>query len=307
MRTPSTSATAVDPSVTPDAAGHPYVDTGIPPFGALLKSWRNTRRYSQLDLALEAGISQRHLSFLESGRSQPSRDMIQCLAIALQIPLRERNGLLLAAGYAPGYLERPLESPEMRMVKQAMEATLQHHLPYPALAVDRHWDLVSHNSAVDRLLGILGAPADIWRRVDPSGGQNLLRLTLHPQGLQPLIRNWQRVAPLVLRRLQQEAAANPTNLRLRALFSELCGLPGIPLRWPEAPGGQAPPPAITLELGTEMGTPLRLFSMVCTFGTAQDVTAAELRLELFFPGDETTAAFFRGKQPLGSPNPDERT
>jgi len=154
-------------------------------FGDLLKAWRTARRYSQLELALETQVSQRHLSFLECGRAGPSRDMAMHLSQVLRVPLRERNDLLMAAGYAPVYPERPLEDGEMAAIRQALETTLRHHEPFPALVVDRQWNVVLHNAAVDRLIGLLGPPARVWRRVDPSGRRNLMRLTLHPQGLQP--------------------------------------------------------------------------------------------------------------------------
>lgn len=271
------------------------------PFGVLLKSWRASRRYSQLDLAVEAGVSQRHLSFLESGRAQPSREMILQLSEVLRVPLRERNDLMLAAGFAPLHQERRLDSPDMASVRQAVEATVGHHEPYPALAVDRHWDVVLQNPAVDRLVGMLGSPSRVWQRVDPSGRRNLMRLTLHPWGMQPLVRNWRRAATLLLRRLQREVDANPANARLRTLFSDLCALPGIPPRWRHAEWDAAPPPALALELGSEGAPSLKLFSMVCTFGTAMDVTVDEMRLELFFPSDEYTAAFFRGAR-SGAPS-----
>lgn len=262
-------------------------------FGALLRSWRSFRRYSQLDLAMETEVSQRHLSFLESGRAQPSRGMILQLSEVLQIPLRERNELLLAAGFAPMYPERALDGQDMLAVRLALEATLGHHEPYPALAVDRHWDVVLQNKAADRFIALLGPPADVWRRVDPTGGRNLMRLTLHPEGLRPLIRNWDQTAGVLLGRLQREARANPADARLRGLLAELSALPGMPARGPGGGPDSAPPPVLTLNLGLGAAT-LALFSMVCTLGTAMDVTADELRLELLFPGDEATARFLRG-------------
>ena len=262
-------------------------------FGTLLKSWRAARRYSQLELAEEARVSQRHLSFLESGRAQPSREMIQQLSEALRVPLRERNDLMLAAGFAPLYPERDLDSSDMLSVRQALEATLRHHEPYPALVVDRQWDVVLLNRAADRLLGMLGDPARVWERVDPSGRRNLMRLTLHPAGMQPLIVNWRQVSTLLLKRLQGEVEANPANFRLRELLAELTALPGIPPHWQDGVWTSAPPPVLALELGGQGAPALKLFSMICAFGTALDVTADELRLELVFPSDEATAGFFR--------------
>ena len=270
-------------------------------FGALLKSWRAARRYSQLALALEANVSQRHLSFLESGRAQPSREMVLTLSEVLGVPLRERNDLLLATGFAPLYGARPLDSADMVAVKHALDLTLRHHEPYPALAVDRQWNVVLHNSAVDRLLELVGVPSRVWLAVDPSGRRNLMRLTLHPLGMQPLVRNWDEVATALLARLQREVTVHPTDLALRGLLSELCALPGLPLRWRHARGEVTPPPVLALELGPPGQPALRLFSMVSTFGTAMDVTADELRLELLFPQDEFTADFLGGRS--GTPSP----
>jgi transcriptional regulator with XRE-family HTH domain len=261
-------------------------------FCALLKSWRTSRRFSQLDLAMEAKVSQRHLSFLESGRAQPSREMVLHLSNVLRIPLRERNYLLLAGGFAPQYQERPLESLDMAAVKQALEATLRHHEPYPALAVDRWWNVVLQNAAVDRLIALLGSPPSVWQRVDPTGRHNLMRLTLHPRGLQPLVRNWQETATVLITRLQSEVLSNPADAQLGALFSDLCALPGIPSDWSQATWALTLPPVLTIELGKQSEPSLKIFSMVCRFGTAMDVTADEMRLELIFPGDDYTAAFF---------------
>jgi transcriptional regulator with XRE-family HTH domain len=259
----------------------------------LLRAWRTARRYSQLELAEETQVSQRHLSFLESGRANPSREMVTHLAQVLNVPLRERNELLVAAGYAPVYPERALGDADMAAIRQALETTLQHHEPYPALVVDRQWNVVLRNAAVDRLVGLLGEPARVWKRVDPSGGRNLMRLTLHPEGLQPLVADWPDAATAILVRLQAEVRANPANTELRALLEDLCALPGVPSTdhvFAAAPTMQVP--VLPLRLRKE-GVTLELFSMVCTFGTAMDLTADELRLELLFPSDEVTARFLR--------------
>lgn len=269
------------------------VRAGPPRFGELLRSWRSARRYSQFELALQTQVSQRHLSFLESGRAQPSRDMVLHLAQALGVPLRERNDLLVAAGFAPVYAERALNDGAMAAIRQALETTLRHHEPYPALVVDRCWNVVLHNAAVDRLIGLLGEPAQVWARVDPCGGRNLMRLTLHPDGLQPLLVDWPATAAALLMRLQVEAQANPANAALQHLLADLRALPGVPSHL--SPVGTLPSmevPVMTLRLRQGEVT-LDLFSMICTFGTALDLTADELRLELLFPGDETTAGFLR--------------
>ena len=266
---------------------------GVRAFGDMLKAWRTARRYSQLELAEETQVSQRHLSFLESGRASPSREMVTHLAQVLRVPLRERNDLLMAAGYAPLYPERALGDVDMAVIRQALESTLHHHEPFPALVVDRQWNIVLQNAAMGRLIGLLGEPARVWKKVDPSGGRNLMRLTLHPKGLQPLVLDWPHTASALLMRLQAEVQANPANTNLRALLAELRALPGVPST--DHSSSAAPMmqvPVLTLKLQMR-GVTLELFSMVCTFGTALDLTADELRLELLFPCDEVTARFLR--------------
>ncbi len=260
-------------------------------FSALLKAWRGARKLSQLDLALEAGVSQRHLSFLESGRAQPSRDMVLQLCDALDVPLRERNTLLEGAGFAALYRERRLDSAEMNAVRQALEISLKHHEPFPAIVVNLDWNLVLRNQPAEKFLGLLGPPEKVWARVDPSGEFNVMRMTLHPQGMQPLLRNWEQVVNLILSRLQREVAAAPASHKLRTLYKEVSAYPGVPARI--STGWQTPPPPILpLELG--MGDiSLKVFTMISTFGTAQDITAEELRLEYFYPADEFTTQFFR--------------
>lgn len=260
-------------------------------FGPLLRAWRGQRKRSQLDLALDAGVSQRHLSFIESGRARPSRAMILQLTRALDMPLRERNRLLLAAGFAPHYAERPLAGADMTAVRQALELMLRHAEPYPAMVVDRQWNLVQANAATQRFLALRGDPEHIWHRVDPSGKRNTLRLSFHPDGMQPVLRNLEQVATLTLARLQREVAADPANAALRELYDELTALPGISPRWRGQPGDAVPPPVLPLDLALGDDT-LRLFSMISTFGTALDVTTEELRVESFFPADEFTANFF---------------
>lgn len=253
------------------------------------------RRCSQLELAHDTQVSQRHLSFLESGRAQPSRGMVARLAHVLGLPLRARNELLVAAGYAPLYPERALDSADMVAIRQALETTLQHHEPWPALVIDRQWNVVLQNAAVDRLIGLLGEPARVWRRVDPSGGRNLMRLTLHPRGLQPLVADWPGTATAILARLQAELRANPANSALRALLADLWALPGVASVDHTVAGVPSMQlPVLPLRLH-KAGVSLALFSMVCTFGTALDLTADELRLELLFPSDEATAQFLRGR------------
>lgn len=292
MRRPS-GQSIQPPSARPVPAAKGDETGGMRAFGDLLRAWRTARRYSQLELAGQTQVSQRHLSFLESGRASPSREMVTHLAQVLHVPLRERNDLLVAAGYAPLYPERTLDDVDMAAIRQAVETTLHHHEPFPALVVDRQWNIVLHNAAVDRLVGLLGEPYEVWKKVDPSGGRNLMRLTFHPKGLQPLVVDWPHTASALLMRLQAEVQANPTNVGLQALLADLRALPGVSMtdhRSAGAPTMQVP--VLTLKLQTS-GETLELFSMVCTFGTALELTADELRLELLFPCDEVTARFLR--------------
>ncbi len=255
--------------------------------GALLRSWRDARKRSQMNLALDAGVSQRHLSFIESGRSHPSREMLLQLAAALELPLREQNRLLLAGGFAPAHPERSLEANDMQAVRQALEMMLYHHQPYPAVVLDAQWNLVMCNAAWEALLATLGA--DLWERV---GGRNVVLLCFHPLGLQTRLRNWDTAATLILARLQREVAAAPANGELRSLLDRVLSMPGLPSQWRSQAWPTLPPPMLQLEL--DLGPlGLKLFSMISTFGTALDVTTEELRVESFFPGDAASADFFR--------------
>lgn len=261
-------------------------------FGNALRRWRRERRLSQLDLALAADVSQRHVSFMESGRAHPSRAMVLQLAEALDLPLRERNRLLVAAGFAPAYATRELNDPDMAPVRQALELMLTHHEPNPALVLDRNWNLLMQNQAMGRAFAILDDPEALWRRVCGDGPRNLLKLTFHPEGARPFIRNWSEVANLLLWRSRREAETT-ANDTLHAVVDEILDYEGIPKRWrmpthPDAP----PPPILPLEyvIGDQ---PLRLFSMLSSFGTAQDVTADEIRVETFFPADDASGELLR--------------
>ncbi|PWC37841.1 helix-turn-helix transcriptional regulator [Azospirillum sp. TSO35-2] len=253
-----------------------------PPVGALLRSWRQRRGFSQLDLACEADISTRHVSFLETGRSQPSRSMLIHLAERLDVPLRERNALLVAAGYAPVYSEHSLDSPAMQAARKAVDLVLAGHEPFPALAVDRHWHLLAANRAVAPLLDGVAAAL-----LTPP--VNVLRLSLHPDGLAGRIGNWAEWRDHILTRLsrQIEVAADPALIALR---SELQGYPAPTTATPSPPpGGDGHPDVVVpLRLRTAAGT-LNLFSTTTVFGTAVDVTLSELAIEAFFPADAETA------------------
>jgi transcriptional regulator with XRE-family HTH domain len=261
-------------------------------FAVFLRRWRTERRYSQLELASRSNISQRHLSFLESGRSSPSRAMVLQLSQALNLPLQARNQALLAAGFAPLYPRRDLEDAGMRAVRDALIGVLTHHEPLPAMVVNRQWDVVLHNAAFGRLLAALGPPEQVWATVDSTGRHNLMRLTFHPKGLQPHIEDWPGTAQELLARLRQERDARPDLGELADLFREMSAWLGTGHAPAQHDPGMPLPPVLSLRLRAQ-GQLLALFSMVCSFGSAQDVMAEDLRLELMFPSDPATDAFFR--------------
>lgn len=244
--------------------------------GGVLRDWRRRRRFSQLDLAGEAQVSSRHLSFVESGRAGASRELLLRLAEGLDMPLRERNRLLLAAGYAPVHAERALDSPDMGAARAAVDAVLAGCEPYPAIAVDRRWTLVAANAAVGRLTA--GVAASL---LEPP--VNVLRLSLHPLGLAGRIENLSQWRRHVLHRLkaQAEASGDPVLLELHA---ELSALPGR--------GGTPPTPldaiATPLRLRDAAGRTLSLISTTTVFGAANEVTLSELTLECFYPANEAT-------------------
>jgi transcriptional regulator with XRE-family HTH domain len=253
------------------------------PFGEHLRHWRQHRRLSQLDLASDAAISTRHLSFVETGRASPSREMVLRLAERLQVPLRERNALLVAAGYAPMYRERPLDDPALAAARQAVDLILKGHEPYPALAVDRHWNLVAANAMVPHLLA--GA--------DPSLLQppmNVLRLSLHPLGLAPRIVNLAQWRRHLFERLRQQVQQTGDGT-LAALLEELQAYPAPDAGQPELEGEHIGI-AMPLQFRSDKGV-LSFISTTTVFGTANDVTLQELTLETFFPADEATASALR--------------
>jgi transcriptional regulator with XRE-family HTH domain len=250
--------------------------------GSLLRDWRRRRRLSQLELALEAGVSTRHLSFVETGRSRPSAEMVLHLAERLDVPLRERNDLLLAAGFAPQYSARSFQDPALSEVRQAVSRVLAAHEPYPAIAVDRYWNLVASNEALGPFLE--GVASDLL--VPPV---NTIRLALHPQGVAPRILNLGEYRADLIERLDR-AAQLTGDPELAALHDEMLGYPG-----PEAPRDPSPAgPAVAVGLRLapppgEDGPELSFFSTITTFGTAVDVTVSELALEAFYPADAQTA------------------
>jgi transcriptional regulator with XRE-family HTH domain len=252
------------------------------PVGDLLREWRQQRRLSQLDLALEAEVSARHISFLETGRSLPSREMVLRLAEQLEVPLRERNELLLAAGYAPYYPERSLDDPALRQAREAVRLVLIGHEPYPALAVDRYWNLVAANQAV----------APFFAGVAPALTQapiNVLRATFHPEGVAPRIANFTQWRAHMLKRVQRQVQRTG-DARLADLLAELRGYQSpANLDDEPAPDFEVPGMVVPLRLRTDQGV-LSFLYTTTLFGTPLDVTLAEIGIEAFYPADEATAA-----------------
>jgi transcriptional regulator with XRE-family HTH domain len=256
-------------------------------FPHLLKTWRQRRRLSQLDLALSSGVSQRHVSFLESGRAKPSRSMILQLSETLEVPLRERNDWLIAAGFAPIFKARPLDDPQMSQVMAAVRMMLASHAPFPAVAIDRAWNIRMANAPFDMLSAMIGA--DVWTRV---GGaeRNLMRLFFHPNGIRPFVTNWKSIAPLLWHRAQREAEALGGD-EMKRVLAELGQYQDEHTLWSAEDAALVP--VLPLEIAKD-GLRISLFTVIATFGTAQDVTAEELRIESLFPADEATERLFRG-------------
>ncbi|MDB5807629.1 MAG: family transcriptional regulator [Betaproteobacteria bacterium] len=280
------------------AAPHQPAVTALDSFGDLLRYWRAKRGLSQLDLAGEAAISQRHLSFLESGRSQPSREMVLKLGLVLDVPLRQRNMMLGAAGFAAAYSERNLTDPELREVKQALDFMLAQAEPFPAIVVDRLWNLVMTNEAAGVMMQWLaGAPSPATKNATNHGeGEiNIIQLLLHPQGVRNHVVNWREVAGDVIHWIHREAIAEGPAGPAHALLDELLKIDGIPADWRTPYLESRVVPFLPLVLRRD-SVELRLFTTITTLGTPHDVTLHELRMESFFPADEATAAWFRARR-----------
>jgi transcriptional regulator with XRE-family HTH domain len=259
----------------PHAESHPSI-------GPLLQHWRRARNLSQLALAHEANVSPRHVCFLETGRAKPSRDMVLLLADTLAVPLRERNALLLAAGFAPMFRESMLEDEELAPVRTAIQAILKQQEPYPAVVMNRYWDIVATNGAASRFFGML-----LGDRTPPGAG-NVLRLMFHPEGLRPFVENWETVAQALVRRVHREAVGGALDAAGRQLLSEILAYPGVPARWRSPDFGTPLVPVVPVTFRHGERT-FRFFSAVTVLGTPQDITLQELRIEGFFPLDEASA------------------
>ena len=250
--------------------------------GALLKQWRERRRMSQLSLALEAEISTRHLSFLETGRAQPSREMLLLLARTLEMPLRGRNELLTSAGYAPIYHETALEAPEMAQARRAFDFMLRQQEPYPAMVLDRHWNILKTNEAMGRVMSLFLDPAAI----EALGPPNAMRLSYHPKALRPFIANWEATAAAFIQWLHRDFLRTG-DAETRRLLDELLSYPDVPRRWQSLDLDASTAPFLVIDLA-KGDTRLQFFTLLASLGTPYDITLHELRIECFFPADEAT-------------------
>lgn len=274
------------------------------PIGRLLQHWRQVRRKSQFVLALDAGVSARHLSFIESGRANPSREMVLRLATTLAIPFRERNDLLTAAGYAHVFRETGLTAPELTHARQAIELILQHQEPFPAVVMDRHWNLVTANQAATRFFGLM-----LEGSVPPSP-PNVVKLMFHPQGLRPRVANWEAVAESLIQRVHREAVGGVPDEATDRLLAEVRSYPGVPGRWSELGATTTMAPVIPVQF-RKGDLALDFFSTVTTLGTPRDITLQEIRIECFFPANDATTHAARAlaeRERAGQDRPrDERT
>jgi transcriptional regulator with XRE-family HTH domain len=254
-----------------------FPEGGALGFGRLLRQWRTTRHLSQLALATDAGISSRHLSFLETGRAQPSREMVQLLAGMLDVPLGERNALLVSAGYAPAYGERHLGAPELEPVRSALQFILRQQEPFPALVLDGEWNVVMRNAASHRIFELFRGTTD---------HVNVMRTVFDPNGLRPFITNWPSIAECLMHSLHREVAAtgNEAIVRLR---NELLAYPGVPSRWAAPDALSSFPPLVNMELRNG-DLSLAFFSMITTLATPRDIVLQRLKIECFFPADAST-------------------
>ena len=253
---------------------------GATSVGALLRRWRLSRGRSQLDLALEAGVSPRHLSCVETSKAQPSRDLLEALANVLGVPLRERNALYVAAGYAPPYRETDLSAPGLGSYRQAIGLILEHQSPYPAFVTNRYWDVLLTNRPLEALFAAIKAGAVIH--------PNILRQVFDPDDMRPLIANWDEVARDLLQHLHHEVAGSPSDTKLRGLLDEVMAYSDVPQHWRFRDLGAMPQPVMTTHFFGN-GLNARFFSTLTSFGPSRDITLAEVRIECMFPADDETA------------------
>jgi transcriptional regulator with XRE-family HTH domain len=264
--------------------------------GELLQYWRKTRHLSQLALAGEAEVSARHICFLETGRARPSREMVVLLAGVLDVPLRERNALLLAAGFAPIYGETSLDAPELGPVRAALDAILRQQEPFPAVVMNRRWDILRSNDAGTRFFSLLLGPGGGGGGATPA---NVLRLMFDPAGLRPHVANWEAVAEALVQRVHREAVSGVQDEATARLLAEVLAHPGVPARLRRPDLGAPLVPVVAVRFHKD-GRAFNFFSTVTTLGTPQDITLQELRIECFFPADGDTEARARAlAEPAG--------
>jgi len=265
-------------------------DPKAPPseLGDLLRYWRSVRGVSQLGLSFEAGVSQRQISFIESGRSAPGRDTLLTLAQTLDVPLRERNALLLAAGYAPVYSVAPWNAQEMHSVISALERVVRQHEPFPAVVMDRHWNVLMTNDATQNFFDCF---IDMASREGP---RNMLHLIFDPRGMRPFVADWDAVSRSLLQRVYRESVGHVVDAGTRRLLDELLAYPDVPRDWKTYQGSSAARTLPIIPIGfVSEGVVLRYFSMVTTLGAPENVAAQELRVECMFPVDDETEARHR--------------
>ena len=251
-------------------------------FGLALREWRTRRGLSQLTLANNAGVSSRHLSFVETGRAQPSREMVLLLARALDVPLRDRNDLLSAAGYAPMYRATDLGAPALTQARRALDFVLRQQEPYPAIVIDRHWDILQANGGTARLVELFLEPS-----ATAELGLNAMRLMLHPRGFRPYIVNWEAMAAALIQWLHRDVLSGLGDSGTRQLLDELLAYPGVPRHWARLDLEVSTDPFLPIEFRRD-DVELRYFSMLASLGTPHDITLQEIRIESFFPADPAT-------------------
>lgn len=257
-------------------------------FGRLLRQWRVRRRLSQLALAVEAEISSRHLSFMETGRAQPSREMVVLLAEVLDVPLRDRNELLTTAGYAPLYRETGLDAPAMAQLHRALEFILRQQEPYPTLVLDRHWNVLKVNDGCARIQAYFLGPV----AVTELGPPNAMRLMFHPRAFRPYIVNWEATAASLIQWLHRDAANGFGDAETRGLLEELLSYPDVPRHWRTRDFNASLVPFLAIHF-RKHELDLQFFTTLTSLGTPYDITLQELRIESFFPADEATEAGLR--------------
>ena len=256
-------------------------------FGNLLKYWRKQRKFSQLDLALASDVSQRHISFLESGRANPSQEMILQLATVLDIPLREQNVMLTTAGFAPIYSESDLSSPEFAPIRKALDYILLSQIHSPVLIMDRYWNLIQTNPISEQLINWLIDSEKLQKYFYIDKKINLMRMMLHPQGLKPFVSNWEEIVSHLIKRVYREAIADNNNEQTAQLYQELMTYPDVPQLWKLSHTQTWQIPLLTVKFFKD-GLNLNFFSAIATLGTPQDIMLQELRIETLFPVDEIT-------------------